>query len=85
MEVKYIIEGYDNRKGCYTITEMHGYMAVYVFDGYLRGNTYHLYPRRQLIRGEKRGKLVLSIHEVKRSLSGHKKTTPTEAVQSTWM
>ena len=80
---RFVIDGYDNRKGTYIITEMLGYLPVYCYDGYLRGNVYHLYPRRSLIKGERRGKMMLSAHEVESS--GYKKTTPTAAVQSTWM
>lgn len=81
----FIIESYDSRKGSYIITEMLGYMPVYCYDGYLRGNSYHLYPRRSLIKGERRDKRKLSVHEVTKSVSGYKKTTPTVADQSTRM
>lgn len=84
-KTRFVIDGYDNRKGTYIITEMLGYLPVYCYDGYLRGNTYHLYPRRSLIKGERRDKRILSVREVSRDISGYKKTTPTKAVQSTWM
>lgn len=69
-KTKFVIESYDNRKGSYIITEMIGYLPVYCYDGYLRGNTYHLYPRRCLIKGERRDKRVLSVYEVTKSLLG---------------
>ena len=79
-KTRFVVDGYDNRKSCYIITEMFGYMPVYCYDGYLKGNVYHLYPRRSLCRGERRDKRTLSVHEVERS--GHKKTTHTIADQS---
>lgn len=84
-KTRFVIDSYDTRKNCYIITEMLGYLPVYCYDGYLRGNAYHLYPRRSLIKGERRDKRTLSVHEVTKSISGYKKTTPTAAVQSTWM
>lgn len=79
-KTRYVVDGYDNRKNCYIITEMYGYLPVYCYDGYPRGNVYHLYPRKSLCKGERRDKRTVSVHEVQRS--GNKKTTYTSADQS---
>ena len=63
-DITYKDEGFDGK--AYTIVEYHGPMAVYVFKGYLKGDTFILYPFRSLRKGERRDKTVISIREVKR-------------------
>ncbi len=69
----FIIDGYDNARGSYIIVEKRGFVSVYCYDGYLRGNTYTLYPRRSLLRGERRDKMTLSVHDVRKNDMGYKK------------
>ncbi len=61
--VTYRQEGHDG--SAYRIVEYHGVMPVYVFRGYLRGNVFHLYPFRSLVKGERRDKKMISISEVR--------------------
>lgn len=62
--VSYRDEGFDGR--AYTIVEYQGGMAVYVFKGYLRGNVFHCYPFKSLIKGERRDKKIIGIGEVRK-------------------
>lgn len=62
--VSYREEGHDGR--AYTIVEYHGSAAVYVFKGYLRGNVFHLYPFKSLVKGERRDKKTIGIGEVRK-------------------
>ena len=57
-------EGFDGR--AYTIVEYQNAMAVYVFKGYLRGNVFHLYPFKSLVKGERRDKKIIGIGEVRK-------------------
>lgn len=58
------IEGHDGRS--YTVFEYSGAGAVYVYRGYVRGNVIHLYPKHSLCKGERRGKITLSLQEVRK-------------------
>lgn len=62
--VTYKIEGHDG--SAYVVFEYSGAGAVYVYRGYVRGNVIHLYPKHSLCKGLKRGKLTLSLSEVKK-------------------
>lgn len=64
-EVTYRDEGHDG--SAYKIVEYHGPMAVYAFRGYLKGDYFVLYPFKSLRKGEVRGKMTLSIREVRRA------------------
>ena len=63
--VTYRDEGHDG--SAYKIVEYHGPMAVYAFRGYLKGDYFVLYPFKSLRKGEVRGKMTLSIREVRRA------------------
>ena len=63
--VTYRDEGHDGTR--YTIVEYQGPMAVYVFKGYLKGNSFVLYPFKSLRKGERREKKTISISEVRRA------------------
>lgn len=65
-DVTYRDEGFDGARQAYTIVEYRGPMAVYVFKGYLKGDSFILYPFKSLRKGERRDKTVISIREVKR-------------------
>ena len=65
-DVTYRDEGYDSLRQAYTIVEYHSGMAVYAFKGYLKGDSFILYPFKSLRIGERRDKTVISIREVKR-------------------
>ena len=58
------IMGHDGQ--AYTVFEYTGAGAIYVYRGYVRGNVIHLYPKHSLCKGVKRGKMMLSLQEVKR-------------------
>lgn len=62
MSAKYVIEGHNGR--AYTIVEYRGVTAVYVYEGFLRGNTFILYPFRSLCYGERRNKTTIGLSEV---------------------
>ena len=66
-EVTYREEGYDGTRQAYTIVEYSGPTAIYVFKGYLKGNVFICYPFKSLRKGEVRGKMTLSIREVRRA------------------
>ena len=57
------IEGHDGQ--AYTVFEYSGAGAIYVYRGYVRGNVIHLYPKHSLCKGVKRGKMMLSLSELK--------------------
>ena len=63
--ITYRDEGHDG--SAYKIVEYHGPMAVYAFRGYLKGDYFVLYPFKSLRKGEVRGKMTLSIREVRRA------------------
>lgn len=63
--ITYRDEGHDG--SAYKIVEYHGQMAVYAFRGYLKGDYFVLYPFKSLRKGEVRGKMTLSIREVRRA------------------
>lgn len=63
-EVRYREEGYTGNS--YTIVEYDGYMSVFVYRGYIRGDSFVLYPLRSLRKGERREKKIISIREVSR-------------------
>ena len=63
--ITYRDEGHDG--SAYKIVEYHGPMAVYAFRGYLKGDYFVLYPFKSLRKGEVRGKMILSIREVRRA------------------
>jgi hypothetical protein len=48
-EVRYREEGYTGNS--YTIVEYDGYMSVFVYRGYIRGDSFVLYPLRSLRKG----------------------------------
>lgn len=62
--ITYRDEGHDG--AAFKIVEYQGVMPVYVFRGYLRGNVFHLYPFKALVKGERRDKKTISIREVRR-------------------
>lgn len=63
--VTYKDVGHDGR--AYTIVECHGGMEVYCFKGYIKGDTFVLYPFKSLRKGERRDKTTISIREVRRA------------------
>jgi hypothetical protein len=63
-DITYKDSGHDG--SAYTIVEYHGVVAVYVFKGYLKGDSFVLYPYKSLRKGERRDKTVISIKQVKR-------------------
>lgn len=65
--VTYREEGYDGTRQAYTIVEYSGPTAIYVFKGYPKGDYFVLYPFKSLRKGEVRGKMTLSIREVRRA------------------
>ncbi len=65
-DVTYRDEGYDSTRQAYNIVEYHGVVAVYVFKGYLKGDSFVLYPYKSLRKGERRDKTVIYIKQVKR-------------------
>ena len=65
--VTYREEGYDGTRQAYTIVEYSGPTAIYAFRGYLKGDYFVLYPFKSLRKGEVRGKMTLSIREVRRA------------------
>jgi hypothetical protein len=46
--------------------EYDGLMSVFVYRGYIRGDSFVLYPLRSLRKGERREKKIISIREVSR-------------------
>ena len=64
MSVKYIIEGHNGR--CYIVFEYGGAGAIYVFDGYIRGNNMILYPHHSLVKGLRREKMRIPLNEIAR-------------------
>ena len=65
--VTYREEGYDGTRQAYTIVEYSGPTAIYVFKGYPKGDNFICYPFKSLRKGEVRGKMTLSIREVRRA------------------
>jgi hypothetical protein len=63
-DITYKESGHDG--SAYTIVECHGPVEVYVFKGYLKGDSFVLYPYKSLRKGEKRDKTVISIREVRK-------------------
>ena len=63
-DVRYVNEGFNDRRGAYDVIECHGSSRVYVFDGYMRGNVMTLYPRCAIVKGERRGKKTVSVFKI---------------------
>lgn len=64
LPTKFKIEGHEG--DALTVVEYSGVMSVFVYRGFVNGNTIKLYPKRSLCRGERRSKKTLSIWEVSR-------------------
>lgn len=64
MSAKYVIEGHNGR--CYIVFEYGGAGAVYVYDGYIRGNMMTLYPHHTLVKGLRREKTQVALSEIAR-------------------
>lgn len=64
LNTKFKIEG---REGdSYLVFEYSGAGAIFVYRGYINGNTIKLYPKHSLCRGVTRSKKTLSIMELAR-------------------
>ena len=64
METKYVMEGHNGRS--YIVIEYSGVGAVYVYDGYMRGNVMTLYPHHALVKGLRREKTKVALSEIAR-------------------
>lgn len=64
MSAKYVIEGHNGK--AYIVFEYGGAGAIYVYDGYVRGNVMILYPHHSLVKGLRREKMQVALSEIAR-------------------